>query len=685
MKCSRCGQEQSAGANYCRVCGGNLVPDDESGSLLAAIEQDFQHLEALQSDFKRSLQQVKSNIFRLRTLLPPRPPAGGTPATIPAPVPGPEASVRGPASPAPSAPAAPAAPFPATPAGKPAPLPADDFRPAAHARRPPAPAAPVPPAFASASPANREMEISLGQKWALGAGLVIIIFAVAYFLKYSIDKGWIGPVARLVMVYLLGAGMLAAGNLFRRRGFAVFGLTLAGGGLAVLYFGAYAGFQIFELVSQPVSFLFMIMITCLGAALALAYDNRWLATTALCGGFLTPFLLSTGQDNQFALMGYLTILNLGLLLIAYFKRWPVITLLGFCFTYMIFSAWYGRYYSDNRFWITLLFLHVFFLIYTVIPFLYGLRSGSAGLSGFGLLPLNTFIGFGFSFAMIEEYASLPYVGLMTVSYAALLLSLCSILNRRNQSGSNAFFLLLGQAMLFLVITVPVLFSGHWITLFWAVQAWIIMWLAGRLKKSGLVRAAFVLLIAAAGKYLFYDYLVTFDMTGSSTGFSTQLGERIITGCGLFGCLAACWFLAGRFRSVHGMAPLAGTVRTWLAAGAGLLGFAVLNIEIWHFCHQFLPEAKAAGLSILWTLYSIALIITGFRFRNTACRVISLVLLSGTILKVFLVDMAGVETPYRILSFFILGLFLVGVSFLYHRYKDRIMQSMDKNNPPEASS
>ena len=51
---------------------------------------------------------------------------------------------------------------------------------------------------------------------------------------------------------------------------------------------------------------------------------------------------------------------------------------------------------------------------------------------------------------------------------------------------------------------------------------------------------------------------------------------------------------------------------------------------------------------------------------------ALALFMATIVKVFLFDMSKFSTPYRIFSFMILGMLLVGTSFIYHKYKNKLL-------------
>jgi uncharacterized membrane protein len=49
-------------------------------------------------------------------------------------------------------------------------------------------------------------------------------------------------------------------------------------------------------------------------------NNRWLAVLGLIGGFSTPFMIESDVGNNLGLYSYITILNIGLLSIAFNKK-----------------------------------------------------------------------------------------------------------------------------------------------------------------------------------------------------------------------------------------------------------------------------------------------------------------------------------------------------------------------------
>lgn len=101
-------------------------------------------------------------------------------------------------------------------------------------------------------------------------------------------------------------------------------------------------------------------------------------------------------------------------------------------------------------------------------------------------------------------------------------------------------------------------------------------------------------------------------------------------------------------------------RTWLLA---LLGLATT---------YFYVEASGKSLTICWSLEGLAAVGLGFMVSERWARLGGLGLLSFCILKLFIYDLRGLEGLARIFSFIVLGLVLVGVSWVYTRFKDRLL-------------
>ena len=75
-------------------------------------------------------------------------------------------------------------------------------------------------------------------------------------------------------------------------------------------------------------------------------------------------------------------------------------------------------------------------------------------------------------------------------------------------------------------------------------------------------------------------------------------------------------------------------------------------------------------------------VKGFKENNSMFRRIAIVLFIITIMKVFFVDISNISTPYRVLSFIILGMVLIHVSFLYYKYKNKLIEAIFNNKEKE---
>lgn len=515
-----------------------------------------------------------------------------------------------------------------------------------------------------------EGEFRFGQKWLLIIGIITMVFAVGYFLKYSFTKGWVGPSGRIALSYFWGMAFLGLGEWFRKKEFRSFGLSLAGGGIAVFYFATFAGFQLYHLVPLWLSFSIMILITVFSCVLAIVYDAKWLAALGTLGGFLTPLFLSSNQPNQIALMSYITILNLGILALATRKNWRLLESLGFVFTWILYTSWYAVYYKTAVFWPSLIFLMAFFLIYAILPVaatLYAKKTRSLGSLWFAAP--NALIAFGFAFGLVADKYSTPYVAIVTLFIAVVFLTLSSWLSEHESVDGAAFWYLIANAVFFLVLTVPILFSSNWITIFWALEAVFLLWLGLKLDRKWMTITGIVLALFITGKFFLYDYPVTFHLGRTWSRFKVpytqDLLERLLTGTAL---IASLFFFSRKLRAAVGA--------TWNQLGSlfttifGGVLFLTLTMETSAFFYQYAPHARFASISVLWAVFASALMVQGFRQESSAMRKTAIGLFLLTLFKVFFMDISHFSTPYRILSFMVLGLLLIGSSWLYHRFSEK---------------
>lgn len=559
------------------------------------------------------------------------------------------------------------------------------------------------PAFRSApapspkpsSPPRRTAasEIQLGQIWILVAGILVLVLGFGYFLKYSFSRNWIPPLARVLLVFLAGGGLIAAGDFFRRGRARIFGLYLCGGGIATLYFGAFASSELYAIWPRGVSFFMMIAITLLAGILAFRFDARWLAAIGLTGGFLTPLVLSSGRASQATLMTYIAVLNAGVLALAVLKPWGLLNRLSFLFTWFLFAGWHARFYHSNDFALTLFFVNLFFLIHASNPFARFLsREQKEPVRELWISVLNPLIALGYTVSIVVPLHGTRPVSIAALAYAGVFFAMARLAKRRNPGLASPRVLLYTQAVFFLVAAVPFLFTKHWITVFWAAQAIALFYAGDRLKDHRILKGALLLSGAALAKYFFYDQFIVFGLEYPRHHWMTFLRELFSFRAGYAPLAVARWIAA---LSCIALAAAASRIlsrlprtpdfdprspREFMTGLFYLLPLLFCTVEVSALANDYFPAARSAAVSILWALSATGLMVRGFLAKNPLLRKSALWFFGATLFKVFLVDLSEVSTPFRILSCMILGALLILTSYLYHRYRDVLEP---RGHSPEA--
>ncbi len=331
---------------------------------------------------------------------------------------------------------------------------------------------------------SSDWEKFIGENLISKIGVLIIMIGVAIGAKYAIDHDMLSPTMRIAIGCVIG---------FALQGFAIklkknylnFSAVLSSGSLAILYFMTYFAYDFYGLISMPIAFALMVTITMLTIVCAWRYNREIIAVFGQVGAYVVPFLLSDGSGNVMSLLIYIAIIDAGIFIVSLRKYWKIVL----CFSYV--ASWLILSISYKMTDITSTSMSVHFLILMVVYFLifhatfiaYKVRTGQLFCQYdvyFVLSNTLTFFSLGYNL-MCQSDALSPYLGLFCLFNALFHLGVTVLLNKKHWVDRTFAQLCFGLFVLFATLTVAVSLTGHWITIFWMLEATILFWI-GRTRK-----------------------------------------------------------------------------------------------------------------------------------------------------------------------------------------------------------
>ncbi|MBB6329513.1 putative membrane protein [Chryseobacterium sediminis] len=305
-------------------------------------------------------------------------------------------------------------------------------------------------------------------------GIFTLVLGIGYFVKYAIDKNWIGETARAGIGFCTGAGIIITGH-FLRRNYTAFASIITGGGIAVLYFTATIAFREYHLFTQNIAFVITALITAASILLSYHYKSEVLIIFSLIGGFSAPMMISTGQSNYPFLFIYLTLLNIGMLVASFLQHWKSVGWTAYIFTTAYLFYWTNE--SPELLSIT------FYMISYVIFYLFALHDyiRKSILSTSDILIL-AFANFSSVLGLLYVFDTLAYEP--PIIFPLIFAAVNAILLFREYGRKNfgiAYSVFAGLVTSLLTIAIAIQFKTHLITSIWAIETTLLLFIW---KKTG---------------------------------------------------------------------------------------------------------------------------------------------------------------------------------------------------------
>ncbi|MDH6356319.1 DUF2339 domain-containing protein [Parabacteroides sp. PF5-9] len=337
-------------------------------------------------------------------------------------------------------------------------------------------------------------------------GILTLVIGMGFFVAYAIDNNWIGEVTRTVLGFGVGFILLiVAGRL--KEHYRTYSSILAGGAFAIFYVTVAMAYHYYDLFGQTAAFIILIVVTIVMVLLAALYGRRELAIIALIGGFIAPFMVSSGANSYVVLFTYILTLNLGMFSLSIFKRWgelPVFCfiLTGFIlFSYSLIEMIGGM---DVTMRLNLLIFAVEYYLLFQLSIIAILRTHRRKVNPFlfGVATLNNFVFLFFGLWYTEAIASWENLqGVIPLFIACVNLFLFFWVRKKGERFRFLSATLLGMVITFLSIAIPIQWNGTLITLFWASEMVLIAWLYTRFPNKVYRFFIFILPLLTFASYL----------------------------------------------------------------------------------------------------------------------------------------------------------------------------------------
>jgi uncharacterized membrane protein len=476
-----------------------------------------------------------------------------------------------------------------------------------------------------------DWEQSIPGNWLSRIGMLALLIGLGFLTKWGYDRGALERIPLLLVGIACGGVLLFAGHHWRKI-YGAWAQALTGGGIGVLYLSIFGSYALYECPVMPFfpTFGLMLLVTILAVGIALRRDSMAIAIIGIVGAFLVPIILGasdlwrgtgSGAGNNPGLMiGYVMVLDAGIVGLSTFRKWRWFTLLGLGGALAVYGLWYATSGHDGTVAVAEWSMTGIFVCFVAATTLFHvIWRRTPEMSDMALMSLTAAIYFCVSYGLLwGEHRE--WLGLFSVGLAALYAMIGYVAWFRSEENRRLSLFAFGIAVVFLTIAIPVQLHrsyASWITAAWAVEGAALVGIAVRQNMpKWQVWGLGALGIAVVGLFAFNRaieperfrpfindtfWAFTIGILAFYSGAyflrrkEAALQPWFFPAIMLTASLLTLWLFSGEIVSFA-------ESRILEARGAGATGLGVRNIE----------NARALGLVGLWVAYGFCMLVAGAR-------------------------------------------------------------------------
>lgn len=373
-----------------------------------------------------------------------------------------------------------------------------------------------------------QLEAFIGGNLINKVGIIAIVAGLGFLISFAIENELLSPLIRIMLSLL--AGFILIGTAYRLMNkYRNFSGVLFGGGIAVLYFSVYISHDFYNFIPSWAAIVLMLLITVITAWIASWQNTEAIGIYGFVGAYAIPFLFGLHSADNISFILYVSIINLGIIFLSYFKDWKVLYYTAFGLSWIIFMVWYTS-TSPVKIGTAIAFgfLSLFFVSFYTISLLYKLIKEEKFIAAdILLLLLNSFVFYGLGYHLIKDSGLEEYLGLFTFGNALVHGIALFLILRARKIEKGLYLLIAGLVMLFITISIPVQLTGKWVTFLWTGE-FVLLYIIGQKSRAKFYLNFSLVLLILAFASLFMDWASAYhpfrfpDYTGTPVVFNTTL-------------------------------------------------------------------------------------------------------------------------------------------------------------------
>ena len=574
----------------------------------------------------------------------------------------------------------------------PAVLPPPDLLPSSQA----AAAGFAPAAPSEALPSRSSLEALLGRHVFDKIALAALLLAGCFFLKVAFERGWISDAVKIIIGTLAGVSLLFWSEVLFRKQMRNYAGIIAASGFGLLFLTVYGALYLYRLFSPRLAFAYLILATTALVLQALRHESQALAVWSLAGaGFAPQIMAGFYPDPGILIRGeafpamrqpfslqtpYLVAINIGYSWLVFRRQWPLVRFGLLLVNIVTIMGWEAD--LANRWWMATL-LWILAAIFVAPPYSSRQRTsaGLAAAEGFeasahpghlsfvwrNLHLITTTAAVGFFFLRLHQVnEQVNTVDSEWITFSFAILTACGAAAHKLLGNRRHVALLATSSGVFLYFFCAEAWRGWKLTLAWLLLC------AGLQVVNSRQSAPASTPRALSTWIVFASALIYAVLHGTATGVGVGLAQALflnekaaMLALTLAAGLSLYFWLKSRgeiFATVYLISTL---LLGWYWISHLVEQYVRFEAD-WFF--SFGASARVRmSMSVAWSIYAAVLLAIGVLKRNTVVRKVGMGILLVTILKVFLYDVANLDTLYRFISFLVLSVVLYAVSYAYNRF------------------